>query len=57
MKVALTPHMPIVAYGNLNDNAFINLCLDKTLPGYVLILVPGKWEEVLADNPAVASSY
>ncbi|MDE6770542.1 MAG: hypothetical protein K2J78_12535, partial [Muribaculaceae bacterium] len=57
MKIALTPHMPIVAHGSINDNAFINLCLDRTLPGYVLILVPGKWEEILAYSPAVASSY
>ena len=57
MKIVLAPHIPILTHGSLYDKAFINLCLDKKLPGYILILVPEKWAEVLAGSQAVASSY
>lgn len=56
MNIAVAPHMPIIANGDNENQAFKSLSL-LSLPKGVILYVPENWYEFLAECPGITKDY
>lgn len=56
MKIAVAPHLPIIAAGYNGNHEFDKLSLPD-LPSGVTLYVPEEWDDFLAECPGIAQDY